>query len=148
LIEQLMGVAFRTGAVHLRASPREPALRKARVCYDHLAGELGVLALEGLVSRGVLQQDTSGIRPGPSSAPWFSSLGIDVASLSMSRRLLCRPCLDWSERRHHLAGSLGAALLRRLFELKWARCANDSRVVLFSASGEREFRARFGPAAH
>ncbi|MES2583163.1 MAG: helix-turn-helix domain-containing protein [Pseudomonadota bacterium] len=145
LLESLMGVAFRSGAVRLRGSPREPALRKARVCYDHLAGELGVLAFDGLQSQGAFadapqQRELELTEAGQT---WFRTLGVDAAALSAQRRCFCRPCLDWGERRHHLAGALGAALLGRVFELGWARRAKDSRVVQFSEPGEYAFRQLF-----
>jgi DNA-binding transcriptional ArsR family regulator len=137
LLESLMSVAFRTGAVRLRSSPREPALRKARVCYDHLAGELGVLMYEHLVARGVFALDGEGIALTDIGRGIVAELGIDSAALLNSRRPFCRTCLDWSERRHHLAGTLGAALLKRFEELGWAKRVPESRVVAFSADGER-----------
>jgi DNA-binding transcriptional ArsR family regulator len=147
LIESLMGVAFRAGAVRLVSSPREPALRKARVCYDHLAGELAVWSFERMVALRVFTSSPQGFgltRPG---ARWFESLGISTGALAAGRRALCRPCLDWGERRHHLAGALGAALLQRSFELRWARRAKDSRVVVFTPHGERQFRELFRPGS-
>src|SRR6202035_4397922 len=78
LLELLMGVAFRTGAVRLLASPREPALRKARVCYDHLAGELGVTAFEALLHHGILEMSHEELRLGESGAEWFKRLGVDT----------------------------------------------------------------------
>ncbi|HVS57696.1 MAG TPA: helix-turn-helix domain-containing protein [Casimicrobiaceae bacterium] len=143
LLESLMGVAYRTGAVRLRASPREPALRKARVCYDHLAGELGVLVFDGLEQRRFLRTGGEGLQLTGNGQRFFAGLGIDVEALVSRRRPLCRACLDWSVRRHHLAGALGAALLDRCFELGWARRAKDSRVVNFSRSGEQALRERF-----
>jgi DNA-binding transcriptional ArsR family regulator len=143
LLESLMGVAFRTGAVRLRSSPREPALRKARVCYDHLAGELGVLAFEALLARRVFKSDTHGLTLTNLGTAWFAELGIDAAAAASKRRAFCRPCLDWGERRHHLGGALGTALLERLFALGWARRAKDSRVVGFTPKGELAFRALF-----
>ncbi|HXA36156.1 MAG TPA: winged helix-turn-helix domain-containing protein [Steroidobacteraceae bacterium] len=139
LLESLMGVAFRTGAVRLLSSPREPALRKARVCYDHLAGELGVAAYEALLRNGALRISREGLRLSDSGARWFRRLGIDPEAAARQRRTFCRPCMDWSERRHHLAGSLGAALLSRLHELKWAVRDKNSRVVRFTPRGERAF---------
>src|SRR6187551_1657192 len=143
LLESLMGVAFRTGAVRLRSSPREPALRKARVCYDHLAGELGVMAYESLLAQQVLVADPAGVRLTPTGGAWFSSLGVDTGALATQRRAFCRACLDWGERRHHLGGALGTALLGRIDELGWARRAKDSRVMAFTPPGERAFRALF-----
>lgn len=143
LLESLMGVAYRTGALRLRSSPREPALRKARVCYDHLAGELGVLVYDSLEQRQLLQENDDGLALTGSGRKFCEEWGIDLAALAHGRRLLCRSCLDWSVRRPHLAGALGAALLERCFELGWARRTKDSRVVNFSASGEHALRERF-----
>ena len=139
LLESLMGVAFRTGAVRLLASPREPALRKARVCYDHLAGELGVKAFESLLRGGVFVRTADGIRLTEAGVRWFVDLGIDTAGLAAQRRMLCRPCMDWSERRQHLAGALGCALLSRVCELKWAKRDRDSRVIRFTPRGRQSF---------
>src|SRR5580698_4037103 len=101
LLESLMGVAFRTGAVRLLSSPREPALRKARVCYDHLAGELGVLAYESLLRNDSLAMSPQGLSPTVSGLRWFENAGIDPELAVRQRRTYCRPCMDWSERRFH-----------------------------------------------
>src|SRR6266478_6926714 len=143
LLESLMGVAFRTGAVRLLSSPREPALRKARICYDHLAGEFGVTAYEALLHHGVLEMSHEELRLGESGARWFKRLGVDTDAAARQRRIFCRPCMDWSERRHHLAGSLGAALLSRLHGLKWATRDKNSRVIRFTPRGQRAFQALF-----
>lgn len=143
LLESLMGVAYRTGALRVRSSPREPALRKARVCYDHLAGELGVLAFDSLERRRYVRRKAGELvltRPGKQ---FFGETGINVEDLAAQRRRLSHACLDWSVRRHHLAGALGAALLNRCYELGWARRVKNSRVVDFSTAGERAFRQRF-----
>jgi len=139
LVESLMGVAFRTGAVRLLASPREPALRKARVCYDHLAGELGVSAFESLLAGGVFAPTADGVRLTETGVRWFADLNIDTAALAAQRRTLCRPCMDWSERRQHLAGALGCALLSRVCELKWAKREKGSRVMRFTPRGQQSF---------
>ena len=143
LLESLMGVAYRTGALRTRASPREPALRRARVCYDHLAGDLGVLVFDSLEQRRYLRTDHDGMALTMQGRQFCRDIGIDVGALAQLRRPLCRACLDWSVRRHHLGGSLGAALLTRFGELGWARRAKDSRVMNFSAAGERALRERF-----
>lgn len=140
LLESLMGVAFRAGAVRLASSPREPALRKARMCYDHLAGELAVWAFERMVARRVFVIDPRKFALTPSGASWFESHGISTGSLPNPRRVLCRPCLDWGERRHHLAGALGAALMQHCFAMRWAKRVENSRVVAFTPLGERELR--------
>ena len=142
LLENLMGVAYRTGAVRLKSSPREPALRKARVCYDHLAGDLGVLAFDAFRKRRWIAHDESGLALSAAGERFCRDLGLDP-SAGASRRPLCRVCLDWSARRHHLAGRLGAALLARCYELGWARRRHGTRIVDFTERGEREFRQTF-----
>jgi DNA-binding transcriptional ArsR family regulator len=145
LLESLMGVAFRTGALRLNSSPREPALRRARVCYDHLAGALGVQAFESLMEQRCFRSDASGLHITPAGIAWFTRFGVDTSTVTSQRRLMCKACLDWSERRHHLAGAWGAALLQRLFDLGWARRVKDTRIVQFTPPGEREFQALFAP---
>jgi DNA-binding transcriptional ArsR family regulator len=137
MLESLMGAAAL--ARPPRVGPREPALRKARVCYDHLAGELGVLVYERLAQRGAFTLGPGGIALTPQGAQAMAALGVDPAA-QHGRRPFCRTCLDWSERRHHLAGTLGAALLARFEQLEWARRVPDSRVMAFSAAGEAALR--------
>ena len=86
LLESLMGVAFRTGAVRLRGSPREPALRRARVCYDHLAGELGVQLYESMLAQGAICGDEETVVPGIHADTWFAAVGIDIEAASRGRR--------------------------------------------------------------
>jgi DNA-binding transcriptional ArsR family regulator len=142
-LESLMGLAYRVGAVPLQPGPRDPALRKARVCYDHLAGELGVTLYEGLVAKRLIRSEGDGWTVTARGGDTLRKIGVDIDALKSERRPLCRPCLDWSARRHHLAGALGAALLNRCLELGWARRVRGSRVVAFSPQGERALRARF-----
>ncbi|HEX4151612.1 MAG TPA: helix-turn-helix transcriptional regulator [Steroidobacteraceae bacterium] len=146
LLESLMGLALRTGAVRIISSPREPALRRARICYDHLAGEAGVTVYEGLMHRRYLEMSHDGLRPTESGVAWFSRLGVDTEAAARQRRTFCRPCMDWSERRYHLAGALGAALLSRFYDLGWAKRDRSSRVIRLSPKGEREIRLLGGAA--
>jgi len=140
LLESLMGVAYRAGALRLKSSPREPAMRKARVCYDHLAGDLGVFAFDHFQRRRFLRHGEAGLGLTPAGRKFVASLGIDPEAHRGARRPACRLCLDWSERRHHLAGSVGAAMLDRIYALGWARREKGSRVVRFTPAGERSFR--------
>lgn len=135
LLESLMGVAFRTGALRHRLSPREPALRQARVCYDHLAGELGVSIHERLLARRALAPADGGLMLTATGDRLLQQLGIDTAALALLRRKFCHACLDWSERRHHLGGAVGAALLARMIELGWVRRTKGSRIVVLAAPG-------------
>lgn len=141
MLETLMGAAADAGTRGPRLGPREPALRKARVCYDHLAGELGVLVYERLAQRGAFALGPDGIVLTPQGAQAVAALGLDPDAPAEGRRPFCRTCLDWSERRHHLAGTLGARLLGRFEALEWARRVPDSRVLAFSTAGEAALRA-------
>jgi DNA-binding transcriptional ArsR family regulator len=136
LLESLMGWAAQHGPVRALVGPRDPGLRRARVCYDHLAGELGVRVFDRLEAGGLLRARGARLELGPGAHSVFAKLGIELDSLGTGRRPLLRPCLDWSERRHHLAGALGAALLARLFTLGWARRVRGSRAVRFTTRGE------------
>jgi DNA-binding transcriptional ArsR family regulator len=146
LLETLMGVAVRTGAVRVRAGPREPALRHARVCYDHLAGDVGVGIFDGLLQRRLLRARDDALEVTRAGRDTFAAFGIDVDALRTGRRPLCRRCLDWSARRPHLGGALGAALLQRFTSQGWARRAKDSRAVLLSPKGEVLLRERLLPS--
>lgn len=145
-IEALVALAEHTGvarAATVRTGPADGGLRRARVCYDHLAGELGVLIFESLTDSGAVVLARTGPSLTADGEALCAKFGIDVAGLSGGRRPLCLTCLDWSVRRHHLAGALGAAILSRIFELKWARRDRTSRRIVFSAVGERALRATF-----
>jgi DNA-binding transcriptional ArsR family regulator len=144
MLEAMTGVAARAGHLRTRTCPGDPALRKARVCYDHLAGEMGVQLLESLLKLRRLAMPDSDIHLTRNGETFFSQFGIDLEDISRSRRPLCKTCLDWSQRRAHLAGTLGAALLDRIYALHWARRARDSRAVLFTSGGEAKFNRLFG----
>ncbi|MBZ9698913.1 MULTISPECIES: ArsR/SmtB family transcription factor [unclassified Mesorhizobium] len=137
MIEAITGVAEAVGPRRVRPGPRDGAMRVARVCYDHLAGEQAVAMLERLVEKNILVRDDKEIRLGPSAASHFAAIGIDV--YTKPRRPVCRACLDWSVRRSHLAGTLGAAILDKILAEKWARREKDSRAVIFSPPGKQAF---------
>ncbi|PAQ05542.1 ArsR/SmtB family transcription factor [Mesorhizobium temperatum] len=141
MIEAITGVAAAVGPQRVRPGPRDAAMRVARVCYDHLAGEQAVAMLDRLVARQVLLRHDKEIRLGPSAASHFAAIGIDVES--KARRPVCRACLDWSVRRSHLAGTLGAAILDKIIAEKWARREKDSRAVIFSPMGKQAFEKVF-----
>jgi DNA-binding transcriptional ArsR family regulator len=126
LLQDLGSIASHLTTV--RTGPSDPALRRARVCYDHLAGEEGVWLYDALRER-------------LHDAALFAKIGIDLDSLPHSPRPLIRLCLDWSERRHHLGGTLGAAVLSRILTLRWACRTPDTRALVFSPNGERALRA-------
>ena len=147
VLERLAGLAARTGHMRVRTGPKEPALRRARICYDHLAGDLGVQMLDSMKAQALVQQTRQDIALTAEGERFLAErLQISPDMLAHPRRPVCKACLDWSERRHHLAGMLGAAMMARFTELAWA--ARDetpgSRVVNFSRNGEKRFAALFG----
>ncbi|QKD00849.1 ArsR/SmtB family transcription factor [Mesorhizobium loti] len=141
MIEAITGVAEAVGPKRVRPGPRDGAMRVARVCYDHLAGEQAVAMLDRLVEKDILVRDDKEIRLGPSAASHFAAIGIEVGA--KPRRPVCRACLDWSVRRSHLAGTLGAAILDKILLEKWARREKDSRAVVFSSPGKQAFERVF-----
>jgi DNA-binding transcriptional ArsR family regulator len=143
MLEGMMVVAGSGAApATRRATPRiSPALRDARTCYDHLAGRLGVGLADSLVSLGAI---TLGEEAGEATETGRILLARFGIRLVATRRLFCRPCLDWSERRPHLAGALGAALCVRCTELGWIRRERDSRVVTVTSAGRTGLAETFG----
>ena len=146
VLEALMGLAARTGHTRVRTGPKEPALRRARVCYDHLAGDLAVDMLEHLVARGFVVEADDALSLTPTGHTFMAALGLDLPALAASRRPLCKGCLDWSVRRTHLAGALGAALLDRFYGLGWAAREPGTRLVSFTPRGLDAFHQIFGVA--
>jgi DNA-binding transcriptional ArsR family regulator len=139
VIEGLMGVAARTGQMRSRTGPHDPALRRARVCYDHLAGETGVRLFDRLRAKRFLTGSEYTLRVTPAGVGFLERAGIDIEAMAKGRRPLCRACLDWSERRAHLGGALGAAMLDELLSRGWARRLGKSRALAFTRTGERRF---------
>jgi DNA-binding transcriptional ArsR family regulator len=143
VIERLMGLAGRNVRPRVRAKPKNEALRHARVCYDHLAGEVAAELFDRLQAMGAFEDDGKRLRLTAAGHAAFAAFGVDVAALQHGRRPLCRACLDWSERRPHLAGSAGAALLARFDTLNWVRRMEGSRVVIVTQTGETRLRNLF-----
>lgn len=143
LLESMMALAARGGYTRVRTGPKDPALRKARACYNHLAGELGVQLLDSLMARHMVEHGENVLVLTVDGRAFMDRFGIDLERLGKIPRPLCKPCLDWSARRSHMAGSLGAALLNRFHEIGWARRQGGTRVIEFSAAGESEFHQLF-----
>lgn len=119
-------------------------LRFARTCYDHLAGFVGVAVTEALVESGALRLEGRAYVVTADGEARFAELGIDVPALRSERRAFARACLDWSERRYHLAGALGARLCERLIALKWLERQPGTRALRVSSAGRRALQRSFG----
>jgi DNA-binding transcriptional ArsR family regulator len=123
--------------------PKSP-IQFARTCYNHLAGSLGVRITEAIVGRGLLREVGRDYQLTQKGAQWFPELGIDLGALRKSGRVFARQCLDWSERRNHLAGALGSALAEQLFERHWIERSRESRAVRITDLGRRELKHQLG----
>jgi DNA-binding transcriptional ArsR family regulator len=126
--------------------PRDPALREARLCYNHLAGAMGVHLYRSLSTRGFLAQGTVGLDLSSAGRAFCLSLGLVERDLAPARTPLCRDCLDWSEREYHLSGRLGRLLLARMETLDWLRRREGSRALTVTPAGRRAFALAFPPA--
>lgn len=141
--ESLSGLAAAGPARQRSTGPKDVSMRRARTCYDHMAGGLAVAITDSLVGRGlVVIEDRSGMITEDGSR-FLSDIGIALKARTGSTRPLCRACLDWSERRMHLGGQLGASLLTKSLENNWVRSANDDRALTITRDGEQAFHKIF-----
>jgi DNA-binding transcriptional ArsR family regulator len=115
-----------------------------RTCYDHLAGELGVRITEALVKKGILDQTRTEYTTTGRGNAWFKKWNIDTETLHQQKRSFARKCLDWSERKPHMAGALGAALLDTMIRLQWVRRVKNARTMVITAQGQLAFYEQFG----
>jgi len=140
-IEALVAVSSQAGHLRVRPGPKDDKMRRARTCYDHLAGHLAVGMFEHWVAAGVLKWRDDEVFLTRKGRTFLLGRGIDAAALALERRPLCRTCIDWSERRHHLGGSVGAAVFLQLLGKGWGRREGRDRTVRVSPLQERAFVA-------
>ena len=146
MLESIMNVAM-TGPPRFQPrSKLDDKLRHARTCYDHIAGVLGVALAERLTERDFVILGDEGGEVTPAGAEFLSNLGVDLSAARAKRRVFCRPCVDWTERRPHIGGAVGAALASRCFDLNWIERVRDSRALTLTATGRRGLDEIFGVA--
>lgn len=139
-------IAYAVEALANLLPPERPAEKKlspvtyCRTCYDHLAGKVGVLITDSLLKQKIISEDFEVTKKGEK---WFGGLGIDIEQLQTQRRSFLRPCLDWSERRYHIAGSLAASLLDKMLEEDWVRRTRNSRAIVVTAAGQQKMYEYF-----
>ena len=147
-VAEALEVLARLGAERPAPRPRPSgdlqSIRRARLCYDHFAGEFGVAITSTMVDRGWLVPEDRDFRLTASGEDFFAGLGIDLDAARAKRRMFARQCLDWSERRPHLAGSLGAALAERAFDDGWVKRTARPREVAITPHGEAALKHLFG----
>jgi len=144
MIEGIVAVALQKRPRYRPLSDQACALDQARICYDHLAGRLSVDLTDAFVARNYIVPDGDVAHITAAGTRFFREFGSAVPTGRSTRRHSCRLCLDWTERRHHIAGTLGAAVTKRFFDLGWMERAKQSHAVIVTPSGRRGFRKTFG----
>ncbi|CAB5677385.1 ArsR/SmtB family transcription factor [Aeromonas dhakensis] len=144
VIERMLTLSVTSSPAKVRTGPRDPHLRQARICYDHLAGELGVRLFDALQQQGLLEIHGDDARLSQSGEIFFTGLGVNLSLLRQRKRPMCKACLDWSERRSHLAGTLGQWILDDALAQRWFVRRPDSRVIDVSDIGAKQFSKRYG----
>lgn len=145
MLESMIAVAaLEVPSRYQPRSARDAALRFARTCYDHLAGRLGVALADALVARGHLVLTEDGGMLTDTGTDFLRGIGLSLEPKPGSKRIFCRPCLDWSERRYHVAGLVGAELCRCFTDLGWIARSRETRAVRVTAIGEQGLKATFG----
>jgi DNA-binding transcriptional ArsR family regulator len=145
MLESIIAVAaIEVPARHNARSAQEEALRFARTCYDHLAGYLGVAIADALVAEGHIVLGEDGGEVTDAGRGFLAAFGADLTPGSRSKRIFCKPCLDWSERRYHLAGWVGAEICRCCADRGWIVRERDTRAVRLTAKGRAGLSGLFG----
>jgi DNA-binding transcriptional ArsR family regulator len=137
MLESIMNVALLGPPRFEPVTRRDETLRRARTCYDHLAGVLGVGIADGLARRGFVALGNEAGEVTEAGTAFLAAFGVDLSAARARRRVFCRPCIDWTERRPHIGGAVGAALASRCFELKWLERVRDGRALTITPAGRR-----------
>jgi DNA-binding transcriptional ArsR family regulator len=147
MLESIMEVALDGPPRYQPRSKTDDQMRYARTCYDHIAGVVGVGLADRMIEREFVVLGDEGGEVTPAGMEFLTRLGVDLAGARERRRMFCRPCLDWTERRSHIGGAVGAAIAQRCFELKWIEHVRDSRALTVTAAGRRGLMESFGLSA-
>ncbi|MCR8641124.1 winged helix-turn-helix domain-containing protein [Paenibacillus sp. N1-5-1-14] len=143
VMESLLSITPLTPIKSLNQATEDQAIRRARTCYDHLAGNLGVRLTESLRNQLIVEEVGKEYVVTQKGEAFFANLNIDLAQVRTKRRAFCLQCLDWSERRYHLAGAVGHALLERLLELQWIERLPKTRAIRITPDGLIGFKDTF-----
>ena len=144
MIDGIVAVALAKRPRYRPLSPQARALSAARICYDHLAGRLSVALTDSFVAHEYVVLDVEAAEITRAGIRFFPEFGIELPKLRSPRRHFCRLCLDWTERRPHIAGAVGAALAKRYFDLGWIERMKRTHAVIVTPLGRRSFQKTFG----
>jgi predicted transcriptional regulator len=143
LIERLLTISISGNRSAIFTGPKNPAMRRARVCYDHLAGSIGVNLFDSMVVNQYIKEDGDVATLTETGRTFFRQAGVDFDAIMETKRPLCKSCLDWSERKNHLAGILGKWILDEVFSNGWAEREDGSRTIHFNATGLQLFASKY-----
>jgi DNA-binding transcriptional ArsR family regulator len=143
MLEGIMSVALNAPPRFQPKTRVDEQMRHARTCYDHFAGMLGVGLADAMTARDLVVLGDEGGEVTPAGQEFLTKLGVDLTAARAKRRVFCRPCLDWTERRPHIGGAVGAALAQRCLDLKWVERMRDHRALIITPAGRRGFREFF-----
>lgn len=144
MLESIMHVAIDGPQRYQPRSKADDQMRRARTCYDHIAGTLGVDLADSMIAHDFVVLGDEAGEVTLAGTKFLTRLGVDLAAARAKRRVFCRPCLDWTERRPHIGGAVGAALAKRCFDLKWIEQIGDSRALAITPAGHRGLVDAFG----
>lgn len=144
MLESIMHVAIDGPPRYQPRSKADDQMRRARTCYDHIAGALGVDLADSMIAHDFVVLGDEAGEVTPAGTKFLTRLGVDLAAARAKRRVFCRPCLDWTERRPHIGGAVGAAVAKRCFDLKWIEQVRDSRALAITPAGHRGLVEAFG----
>lgn len=142
-IEALANLIPKQKQKKITDNDRYSDVKYCRTCYDHLAGKVGVLIADSLTAQGIIELQDKNYNVSRKGRKFFHDFGLELAELQKQRRHFSKPCLDWSERKYHLAGSLGSALLERMLDLDWIRRTKNSRAMVITSLGQNGLRDKF-----
>ncbi len=137
MLESIMSVALDGPQRYQPKTRVDEQMRHARTCYDHFAGQLGVGVADAMIARDFVVLGVEAGEVTTAGMEFLARLGVDLSGAQAKRRVFCRPCLDWTERRPHIGGTVGAAFAQRCFDLKWIERIRDSRAITITPSGRR-----------
>jgi DNA-binding transcriptional ArsR family regulator len=143
MLEGIMSVALNAPPRYQPKTRVDEQMRHARTCYDHIAGVLGVALADAMAARELVVLGDEAGEVTPAGLEFLGKLGVDLTAARSRRRVFCRPCLDWTERRPHIGGAVGAALAQRCLDLKWVERARDHRALVVTPAGRRGFHEFF-----
>lgn len=126
-----------------KETEKYPPIKYCRTCYDHLAGEIGVALADSLLRQKIIIESKNTFEISSEGEKWFSDFGINIKEAQKQKRIFLKSCLDWSERRNHIAGSIGSLLFNKMINDDWLRRTKDSRAIIITGKGEKELLRYF-----